>query len=139
MTPSVFTVIAAAAVATGKPFKEAQYLADAAWPKLEALKPNILNLYSTDDAALLVSQGQGVIGGPEYSKYVYPYKLKGASIDMCFPKEGPLPASTARLSRTPQRRPRRRVHEPHAGCQGSGWPGSDRACSALDLGPIVQA
>ena len=87
-TPSVFTVIAAAAVATGKPYKEAQYLADAAWPKLAELKPNILKLYDTDDAPLLVAQGEGAIGGPEYSKYVYPYKLKGASIDMCFPKEG---------------------------------------------------
>jgi putative spermidine/putrescine transport system substrate-binding protein len=87
-TPSVFTVIAAAAVATGKPYKEAQYLADEAWPKLKELKSNVLNLYSTDDAALLVAQGQGALGGPEYSKYVYPYKLKGASIDMCFPKEG---------------------------------------------------
>ncbi|TBW40729.1 extracellular solute-binding protein [Siculibacillus lacustris] len=87
-TPSVFTVIAAAAVATGKPYKEAQYLADAAWPKLAELKPNVLKLYDTDDAPLLVAQGEGAIGGPEYSKYVYPYKLKGASIDMCFPKEG---------------------------------------------------
>lgn len=87
-TPSVFMIIAAAAIATGKPFKEAQYLADAAWPKLTELKPNVLNLYSTDDAALLVAQGQGSIGGPEYSKYVYPYKMKGAPIEMCFPKEG---------------------------------------------------
>lgn len=87
-TPSVFTVIAAAAIATGKPFKEAQYLADAAWPKLAELKPNVLKLYDTDDAPLQVAQGEGAIGGPEYSKYVYPYKLKGANIDMCFPKEG---------------------------------------------------
>ena len=87
-TPSVFTVIAAAAVATGKPYKEAQFLADQAWPKLKELKPNVLKLYDTDDAPLLVAQGEGDIGGPEYSKYVYPYKLKGASIDMCFPKEG---------------------------------------------------
>jgi putative spermidine/putrescine transport system substrate-binding protein len=87
-TPSVFMVIAAAALATGKPYKDAQYLSDQAWPKLRALKPNVLNLYSTDDAPLLVAQGQGMLGGPEYSKYVYPYKLKGASIDMCFPKEG---------------------------------------------------
>ena len=87
-TPSVFTVIAAAAVATGKPYKEAQYLADQAWPKLQELKPNILNLYSTDDASLLVSQGQGMIGGPEYSKYVLPYTMKGATVDMCYPKEG---------------------------------------------------
>ena len=87
-TPSVFMIIAAAAVATGKPYKEAQYLADAAWPKLKELKPNVLKLYDTDDAPLLVAQGEGDVGGPEYSKYVYPYKLKGASIDMCFPKEG---------------------------------------------------
>lgn len=87
-TPSVFTIIAAAAVATGKPYKEAQYLADQAWGKLKELKPNVLKLYDTDDAPLLVAQGEGDIGGPEYSKYVYPYKLKGASIDMCFPKEG---------------------------------------------------
>jgi putative spermidine/putrescine transport system substrate-binding protein len=87
-TPSVFTVIAAAAIATGKPYKEAQYLADKAWPKLMELKPNVFKLYDTDDESLLVSQGEGAIGGPEYSKYVYPYKLKGASIEMCFPKEG---------------------------------------------------
>ena len=28
------------------------------------------------------------MGGPEYSKYVYPYQVKGAPIDMSFPKEG---------------------------------------------------
>jgi putative spermidine/putrescine transport system substrate-binding protein len=87
-TPSVFMVIAAAAVATGKPYKEAQYLADAAWPKLQELKGNILKLYDTDDAPLLVAQGEGAIGGPEYSKYVYNYMMKGASLDMCFPREG---------------------------------------------------
>ena len=71
-TPSVFTVIAAAAVATGKPFKEAQYLADAAWPKLEALKPNIVNLYGADTCRhSWYRQGTGRDGAvPEYSKYV---------------------------------------------------------------------
>ena len=87
-TPSVFVVIACAAVATGKPLKEAQYLADQAWPKLEALKPNVLNLYTSDTASLEVSQGEGDLGGIEYSKYVLPYTVKGASIDMCYPKEG---------------------------------------------------
>jgi putative spermidine/putrescine transport system substrate-binding protein len=87
-TPGVFLVIAGAAVATGKPYKEAQYLADQAWPKFQALKPNVLKLYDTDDAPLLVAQGEGAFGGPEFSKYVYPYMLKGASLDMAFPKEG---------------------------------------------------
>jgi putative spermidine/putrescine transport system substrate-binding protein len=87
-TPSVFMAIATAAVATGKPYKEAQYLVEQAWPKLRQLKPNVLKLYDTDDAPLLVAQGEGMMGGPEYSKYVYPYQVKGAPIDMCFPKEG---------------------------------------------------
>lgn len=87
-TPSVFVVIACAAVASGKPFREAQYLADQAWPKLEALRPNVLNLYTTDTASLNVAQGEGDLGGIEYSKYVLPYTRRGASVDMCYPKEG---------------------------------------------------
>ena len=87
-TPSVFVVIACAAAATGKPLKEAQYLPDAAWPKLEALKPNVLNLYTSDTASLEVAQGNGDLGGIEFSKYVLPYTVKGASVDMCYPKEG---------------------------------------------------
>lgn len=87
-TPSVFMAIATAAVVTGKPFKEAQYLVDQAWPKLAELKPNVLKMYNTDDAPLQVAQGEGMLGGPEYSKYVYPYTVKKAPVDMCFPKEG---------------------------------------------------
>ena len=88
-TPSVFVMIACAAVASGKPLKEAQYLVDqVAWPKLEALKPNVLNLYTSDTASLEVAQGNGDLGGIEFSKYVLPYTVKGASIDMCYPKEG---------------------------------------------------
>lgn len=87
-TPSVFVVIACAAIASGKPLQEAQYLADQAWPKLEALRPNVLNLYTTDTASLNVAQGEGDLGGIEYSKYVLPYTRQGASIDMCYPKEG---------------------------------------------------
>jgi putative spermidine/putrescine transport system substrate-binding protein len=87
-TPSVFMVIACAAVATGKSLQEAQYLSEEAWPKLAALKPNVLKLYTSDTASLEVAQGEGDLGGIEYSKYVLPYTIKGASIDMCYPKEG---------------------------------------------------
>ena len=87
-TPSVFVVIATAALVTGKPFKDAQYLPDQAWAKLVDLKPNVLNLYESNNAAVFVAQGEGDIGGIEYSKYVYPYTRQGASIDMAFPKEG---------------------------------------------------
>ena len=87
-TPSVFVVIACAALVTGKPLKEAQYLADQAWPKLAELQPNVLNLYTSDTAVAEVAQGEGDIGGIEYSKYVYPYTVKGAQHRHGFPKEG---------------------------------------------------
>ena len=87
-TPSVFVVIACAAVATGKPLKEAQYLDAQAWAKMEALKPNVLKLYTSDTASLEVAQGEGDLGGIEYSKYVLPYTVQKASVDMCYPKEG---------------------------------------------------
>jgi putative spermidine/putrescine transport system substrate-binding protein len=76
-TPSVFVVIATAALVTGKPFKDAQYLPDQAWAKLVDLKPNVLNLYESNNAAVFVAQGEGDIGGIEYSKYVYPYTRQG--------------------------------------------------------------
>ena len=87
-TPSAFLVIAAAAVATGKPLAEAQYLTDAAWPKLAELKPNIVNLFESNAAAVFVSQGEADIGAIEYSQYIYPYTAKGAAVDMAFPAEG---------------------------------------------------
>ncbi len=87
-TPSVYLLIVCAAIATGKPYAEAQYLIDEAWPKLEELKPNVINLYVSDTAALNVAQGEADLGGLEHSKYVVPYALKGANVEMCYPKEG---------------------------------------------------
>lgn len=87
-TPSTFLLIATAAIATGKPLAEAQYMIDKAWPKLEELKPNVLNLFESNAAAVYVSQGEADIGAVEYSQYIYPYTAKGASVDMAFPKEG---------------------------------------------------
>ena len=87
-TPSAFLVIAAAAIATGKPLAEAQYLTDAAWPKLAELKPNVANLFESNIAATYVSQGEADIGAMDYSQYIYPYTAKGAPVDMAFPKEG---------------------------------------------------
>jgi putative spermidine/putrescine transport system substrate-binding protein len=85
----VFVMIAAAAVATGKSFKEAQYLAEHAGDKLKELKPNILNLYtSSGTAASTVMQGEATYGAISASKWIHPYTKKGAPIDMTYPKEG---------------------------------------------------
>ncbi|GAB4065545.1 extracellular solute-binding protein [Ancylobacter sonchi] len=88
-TPSVFFLIVAAAVKSGKPFAEAQYLVDDSFDKVAELKPNIMNLFDNGpQAANEVAQGQADIGLLELSKYIYPYTAKGAPVTMSFPKEG---------------------------------------------------
>ncbi len=88
-TPSVFFLIVAAAVKSGKPFSEAQYLVDDSFDKVAELKPNIMNLFDNGpQAANEVAQGQADIGLLELSKYIYPYTAKGAPVTMSFPKEG---------------------------------------------------
>lgn len=88
-TPSVFFLIVAAAVKSGKPFAQAQYLVDDSFDKVAELKPNIMNLFDNGpQAANEVAQGQADIGLLELSKYIYPYTAKGAPVTMNFPKEG---------------------------------------------------
>jgi putative spermidine/putrescine transport system substrate-binding protein len=88
-TQSVMLLIAATALATGKSLEDAQFLTDQGWEKLAALKPNVQTLYDSSTTAMLqLSQGQFAMDGPEFSKTVLPYKMKGAPIDMCYPKEG---------------------------------------------------
>ncbi|WP_176084784.1 extracellular solute-binding protein [Martelella sp. HB161492] len=88
-TPSVFFLIVAAAVKSGKPFAEAQYLIDDSFDKVAELKPNVMNLFDNGpQAAAEIAQGQAEIGLLELSKYIYPYTAKGAPVTMSFPKEG---------------------------------------------------
>lgn len=89
ITSGPMMVIIAAALATGKPYQEAQHLSDAAFPKLAELRPNILSLYTASFPAVSqVIQGEADIGTIEYSKNVFPYTVQGAPVDMAFPKEG---------------------------------------------------
>lgn len=87
-TQSVLMLIVAASLATGKPFGEAQYLIDQAWPRIADLKPNVLTIYDAEAMTLMVAQGQAKLGGIEYSKAIYPHTAKGVPLDMSFPKEG---------------------------------------------------
>jgi putative spermidine/putrescine transport system substrate-binding protein len=87
-TQSVYLLIAAVTLETGKPYAEAQYLIEQAWPKMEALKPNVLSIFENESTIMQVAQGEADIAGLFYSKSVYPYTVKGAPVDMCFPHEG---------------------------------------------------
>ncbi len=87
-TQSLYLLIATAALVTGKPLHEAQYLVDQAWGRLAELKPNVMSIYDTFSSVMQVAQGEADVGGVEYSKNIYPYIAKGAPMDMCFPAEG---------------------------------------------------
>jgi putative spermidine/putrescine transport system substrate-binding protein len=88
-TPSVFFLIVAAAVATGKPFAEAQYEIESAWAKIEELRPNVQNIFDSGiQAATEIAQGQADFGMLEYSKYIYPYTAQGAPVTMGYMAEG---------------------------------------------------
>jgi putative spermidine/putrescine transport system substrate-binding protein len=88
-TQSVQLLVAATALATKKTFQEAQYLIDQGWDKMAALKPNVQTVYDNNVTAVLqIAQGQADIGGPDFSKTVYPYAMKKAPLAMSSPKEG---------------------------------------------------
>jgi putative spermidine/putrescine transport system substrate-binding protein len=88
-TQSLQLLVAATALAIGKPFREAQYLVDQGWDKMAALKPNVQTVYDNNVTAVLqVAQGQADIAGPDFSKTVLPYAMKNAPVAMSSPKEG---------------------------------------------------
>jgi putative spermidine/putrescine transport system substrate-binding protein len=47
-TQSIYLLIAALALETNKPYAEAQYSIEQAWPKMAALKPNVLSVLKTN-------------------------------------------------------------------------------------------
>src|SRR3954454_6826044 len=87
-TQSLYLLIVAVAVETGKTYAEAQYMIEQAWDKMAALKPNVLSIFENSATVMQVAQGQADFAGLAFSKTVYPYTVKGAPIDLCFPKEG---------------------------------------------------
>jgi putative spermidine/putrescine transport system substrate-binding protein len=87
-TQSLYLLIAAVSVVTGKPYAEAQYLIEQAWPKMEELKPNVQSIFESETTVMQVANGQADIAGLFYSKSVYPYAVRGAPVDMCYPREG---------------------------------------------------
>lgn len=86
---SVHMVVVASSLTTGKPILEAQYELEKGWAKLAELKPNVQTIYEVTGTALLqAAQGQADCGGPDFSKVIQPYVLKGAPIKQSQPKEG---------------------------------------------------
>ncbi|MGF1658271.1 MAG: extracellular solute-binding protein [Rubrimonas sp.] len=88
-TEGMWTLFAAAQLATGKPMAEAQYETDAAFEKLAALKPNLLTTYSVMSQAFnLLEQGEISMLSGSFSSYALPRKVEGAPVDLAAPQEG---------------------------------------------------
>lgn len=88
-TEGMWTLFVAAMLGSGKPFSEAQYEVDAAFAKLEELKPNLLSVYSTMSQAFnLLEQGEISMLAGNFSSYTLPRKAEGVPVDLAAPKEG---------------------------------------------------
>jgi putative spermidine/putrescine transport system substrate-binding protein len=88
-TEGMWTLFSAAMLGSGKPFSEAQYEIDAAFDKLEELKPNLLSVYTTMSQAFnLLEQGEITLLSGNFSSYALPRKATGVPVDLAAPKEG---------------------------------------------------
>lgn len=82
-------LVVAAALATGKPIREAQYQAEAGFDKLRELKPSLQSIQDSMTAvAPLLAQGETWLM-PALSRVVVPLMAKGAPVARAEVKEGP--------------------------------------------------
>ncbi|MDB5601988.1 MAG: extracellular solute-binding protein [Xanthobacteraceae bacterium] len=103
-TTAPFTTAMAAHLETGEPMEKAQYKVDAAFKKLKALKPNILDLYvQPTQASILVEQGEAGMAAGFYTTYVIPRRVSGIPLGLATPKEGmfAMPKGIAKVKNSP--------------------------------------
>ncbi|BDA85755.1 ABC transporter substrate-binding protein [Aureimonas sp. SA4125] len=88
-TEGVFPLFMAAALASGKPVREAQYDIDAGFKKLVELKPNILTIYTQMPQAFnLLETGEAWAIAGALSSFTMPRQAEGAPVGLAVPKEG---------------------------------------------------
>jgi len=121
-TEGFWTLLAAAHLDTGKPYKEAQYDIEAAFKKVKSLKANLLNVYTNAPQAInLMEQGEAWMIGGQFSAYTLIRKADGSPVDLAVPEDGgfAMPSGIAKVK---------------------GAPANDLADAAIDffLGPEAQ-
>jgi putative spermidine/putrescine transport system substrate-binding protein len=103
-TEGFWTLLVAAHLETGKPYKEAQYEIDAAFKKVKSLKPNLLNVYTNAPQAInLVEQGEAWMIGGQFSAYTLIRKADGSPVDLAVPSDGgfAMPSGIAKVKGAP--------------------------------------
>lgn len=104
-TEGLAMFLIAAMLETGKPMKDAQYLPDAAFKKMKALKPNLLTVYTQLPQALnLLEQGEAIAIAGMIGYNAFDRKSKGAPVDFLLPKEGgmAMPNGIAKIKNGPE-------------------------------------
>lgn len=103
-TEGFWTLLAAAHLETGKPYKDAQYDIDAAFKKVKSLKANLLNVYTNAPQAInLLEQGEAWMIGGQFSAYTLIRKAEGSPVDLAIPKDGgfAMPSGIAKVKGAP--------------------------------------
>ena len=103
-TEGFWTLLVAAHLETGKPYKEAQYEIDAAFKKMKTLKPNLLNVYTNAPQAInLLEQGEAWMIGGQFSAYTLIRKAEGSPVDLAVPADGgfSMPSGIAKVKSAP--------------------------------------
>ena len=103
-TEGFWTLLAAAHLETGKPYKDAQYEIDAAFKKVKILKGNLLNVYTNAPQAInLMEQGEAWMIGGQFSAYTLIRKAEGSPVDLAIPKDGgfAMPSGIAKVTGAP--------------------------------------
>ena len=103
-TEGFWTLLAAAHLETGKPYKDAQYEIDAAFKKVKSLKPNLLNVYTNAPQAInLMEQGEAWMIGGQFSAYTLIRKAEGSPVDLAIPQDGgfAMPSGVAKVTGAP--------------------------------------
>jgi putative spermidine/putrescine transport system substrate-binding protein len=103
-TEGFWTLLVAAHLETGKPYKEAQYDIDAAFKKVKSLKPNLLNVYTNAPQAInLMEQGEAWMIGGQFSAYTLIRKAEGSPVDLAVPADGgfAMPSGIAKVKGAP--------------------------------------
>src|SRR5258708_2443674 len=103
-TEGFWTLLAAAHLETGKPYKDAQYDIDAAFKKAKGLKANLLNVYTNAPEAInLMEQGEAWMIGGQFSAYTLIRKADGSPVDLAIPQDGgfAMPSGIAKVTGAP--------------------------------------
>ena len=92
-TQSLYLLIAAVSVETGKPYAEAQYMIEQAWDKMAALKPNVLSIFENSATVMQVAQGQADLAGLSFRRASTRIRSRARRSICVSRKRVPLPGS----------------------------------------------